>query len=78
MSLTETKLELVQIILQTEETELLEQVRQILSPVQDDWWDIISIEDKQAIEEGVLQAERGEHVSHEAVIKMVNDHFKQP
>lgn len=33
-----------------------------------DWWDLISEEEKAAIEEGIAQADRGEIIPHEEVM----------
>jgi hypothetical protein len=77
MDINETKLELVQIILKTEEVELLEQVKQILSPTGEDWWNLISEEERISIEEGLAQANQGETVPHEKVMESIRARFKK-
>ena len=77
MDINETKLELVQMILKSEEIELLEQVRQILSPsLADDWWDKITEEERASIKEGIEQADRGELISHDQAMQQINALFK--
>ena len=75
MDINETKLRLVQLILKSEEIEILDQVKQILSPLNEDWWDTISEDEKQAIKKGLEQANRGELVSHDEVKKIISDLF---
>lgn len=72
MNLQAKKLELVQLILNTEMQDVLKKVEDVLKKGQvADWWDEISEEEKQAIEKGLAEAERGELISHENVMREV-------
>jgi predicted transcriptional regulator len=72
MNLQARKLELVQMILNTDRPNLLEKVSQILKQEQEaDWWDELPISVQQAIEAGSKEADRGETTPHEEVMKDV-------
>ncbi len=72
MNLQAKKLEIVQLILNTEMQDVLKKVEDVLKKGQAaDWWDEISEEEKQAIEKGLAEAERGELISHENVMREV-------
>ena len=61
MNLQARKLELVQMILNTDQPNLLEKVSQILKQEQEaDWWDELPASLQQAIEAGSKEADRGE------------------
>ena len=42
----------------------------------DDWWDEISDKEKAAIEAGIAQADRGELIPHEQVMKKLRAKYK--
>ena len=70
MNLQARKLELVQMILNTDQPNLLEKVSQILKQEKEaDWWDELPISVQQAIEVGIKEADRGETTPHEEVMK---------
>lgn len=72
MNLQAMKLELVQMILNTDRPNLLEKVSQILKQEKEaDWWDELPISVQQAIEVGIKEADRGETTPHEEVMKEV-------
>ncbi len=72
MNLQARKLELVQMILNTDRPNLLEKVSQILKQEEEaDWWDELPISVQQAIEVGIKEADRGETTPHEEVMKEV-------
>jgi predicted transcriptional regulator len=72
MNLQSKKLELVQLILNTEKPSILTKVEAILKKEKaSDWWDEISPEEKKAIEKGLAEADRGELIPHEEVMKEV-------
>jgi predicted transcriptional regulator len=70
MNLQEKKLELVQLILHTEKPAILRKVEAVLRKEKDvDWWDEISDDERDAIEQGIKEAEAGELKSHAEVLK---------
>jgi predicted transcriptional regulator len=72
MNLQSKKLELVQLILNTEKPSILSKVEAILKKEKaSDWWDEISPEEKKAIENGLAEADKGELIPHEEVMKEV-------
>jgi len=72
MNLQARKLELVQLILNTNRPNLLEKVSQILKQEDEtDWWDELPVSVQQDIESGIKEADRGETTPHEEVKKEV-------
>lgn len=72
MNLQAKKLELVQMILNTNRPSLLDKVSKLLSQERDvDWWDELPLSVQQSIDESIKQADRGEIVSHEEIMKEV-------
>ena len=74
MDIQATKLELMQMLLNTQKEDVLAQVKAILED-ETDFWETLSVEDQQAIDEGIQQLERGESVSREEADKMIRDRF---
>lgn len=72
MNLQAKKLELVQLILNTDRPGLLEKVSQLLrQEVEPDWWNDLPESVQESIEEGSREADRGETTPHEEVMKDV-------
>jgi predicted transcriptional regulator len=70
MNLQAKKLEIVQLIINTEKPALLKVVEDILKRGQHvDWWDKIGEDEKRAIEQGLAEADRGELIPHETVMQ---------
>ena len=63
------KLELIQLVLKTEKTTVLEKVKYFLTE-SDDWWDTLSVEEKKEIELGLQDVEDGNIVDYEEVKKL--------
>ncbi len=62
MNLEARKLNLINWILSIQEEEVLSKMEKIQHE-RNDWWDSISQDDKEAIEEGIEQLDRGESIS---------------
>jgi hypothetical protein len=62
----EVKKSLIAAILQTENEEILEAIKNLLK-IEDhaDFWDQLSLEDQEAINEGIRQLDEGKSVSYE-------------
>jgi len=72
MNLQAKKLELVQMILNTKRPAILKKVEDVLKKEKvTDWWDEISEAERQAIEKGLEEADRGELIPHKEVMKEV-------
>ena len=70
MNIDATKLELVQLLLKVEEESTLYKVKSILKKeISRDWWDDLSKEEKNDIEIGIAQNEKGETTPHSEVMK---------
>ncbi len=76
MDLQAKKLELVQMILNTDRPKLLEKVSQLLKQEKEtDWWDELPVSVQQAIDAGIGEADRGEVTPHEDVMKEVRQKY---
>lgn len=63
------KLELIKLLADTEDPAILKSIRKIFKKEQKDWWDDLTVEQKEEIEEGERQIERGEFVLYEDMMK---------
>ncbi len=72
MNLQAKKLELVQMILNTEKPAVLAKVEAVFKKEKgDDWWDELGEDLKAELEESLAEADRGELIPHEEVMKEV-------
>ena len=69
MNIQSEKIELVQLLLQTNNESLIKKVKALFKNEQTDWWDEISEDEKHAIDKGTAQLDRGEGVAHSVVMK---------
>lgn len=69
MNIEATKLELMQLLLNTRKESILNKIKRIYQEESLDWWTEMSSEEQAEVEEGLKQAENGEVVSHESVMK---------
>ena len=77
MNLQAKKLELVQLILNTEKSSVLEKVEAVFKKEKgSDWWDEISEAEQKAIEKGITEAESRKLIPHEEVMKEVKEKYK--
>jgi hypothetical protein len=77
MNLQAKKLELVQLIINTKKPLTLRKVEDVLKGEKEsDWWDEISDAERQSIEKGLAEADRGELIPHETVMKEVKAKYK--
>jgi len=73
MNIEATKLELMQMLLETQKESLLLKLRKVFEEEQIDWWDEISDEEKSEIKTGLSEAENAEIVENSVVMK----HFEK-
>ena len=72
MNLQAKKLELVQLIINTKKPLTLKRVEEVLKREKEsDWWDEISQAERLSIEKGLAEADKGELIAHEVVMKEV-------
>nr|WP_287936177.1 hypothetical protein [Algoriphagus sp.] len=72
----EVKKSLIAAILQTENEEILEAIKNLLKiEDQADFWDQLSLEDQEAINEGIRQLDEGKSVSYEEAKDLIKTRF---
>jgi len=78
MNAVELKSDLHQLIDKINDVSILNAVKVLLAKGEaaTDWWDEIGQEEKQAIEKGLAEADRGEVIPHEEVMKEVKAKYK--
>lgn len=64
------KIELIQWLSTIEDHSLIEELLKFRTKKSKDWWDAISVEEKQSIEQGILEANEDKLESHSTVRKM--------
>ncbi len=70
MNLQAEKLEIVRMLLNTNDKNLIQEVKTLFKSREADWWDEMSGEQKEIILEGIAQADKGQTVPHEEAVKM--------
>lgn len=70
MNLQAEKLEIVRMLLNTNDKNLIQEVKTLFKSREADWWDEMSGEQKEIILEGIAQADQGQTVPHEEAVKM--------
>jgi len=68
MDIQSEKLQLIEWLARLKDTTILKRFITLKKEQEKDWWDEISEEEKLEIEEGLLQADRGEVVSHKSIM----------
>ncbi|MEO6176484.1 MAG: hypothetical protein ABIP27_15135 [Flavobacterium circumlabens] len=63
------KLELIKKLAETEDPSIIKSIRKIFTNKKKDWWDELTQEQKEEIELGIKQAEKGEVVSYESILE---------
>lgn len=69
MDIQATKLELMQLLLETEREDLLKKVKSLFQEDQKDWWDQLKNNEKQEVEIGLKQIDENKVKSHDEVMK---------
>lgn len=70
MDIQNTKLELISRLLNTKEERLLAKVKAVIDEEQEDWWSDMDTNEKEIIKKGIEQADQGEVIDHEKVMKL--------
>lgn len=68
MNIEATKLELMQLLLQTEKASLLAKLKKVFEE-EGDWWDELSAEEKEEINQGLKDSVEGKTTEHSEVMK---------
>ena len=69
MNIETTKLELMHLLLQTQQKSLLVKLKKVFEEEQIDWFNEMSLEEQQELKKGIDQADNQEFISHEKVMK---------
>ena len=69
MNQDRTKLEIMRLLLKITDEKALLRIKKVLEDEYSDWWDDLTTEEKQEIQLGLEQADRGEHSDLESVMK---------
>ncbi len=75
MDIQATKLELMQLLLNTQKERVLTRLKEVFEEEEVDFWDELNAEDQAAINEGLDQLDQSQHVSHESVKEDIKTHF---
>jgi len=73
MNIQATKIDLIHWLTELKDTNTLKQLKAIKEG--QDWWEMISEEDRGSIDEGLAQLDRGEGIPHEQVMKEAREKF---
>ncbi|MBN1924555.1 MAG: hypothetical protein JW798_01860, partial [Prolixibacteraceae bacterium] len=74
INLDTRKINLINWISSIEDADIIDKMEK-LKKEKTDWWDTLKSEDKQAIEEGIAQLDRGEFLSHSQVRENIKEKF---
>lgn len=74
MNLDTRKINLINWISSVQETDIIDEIEKIQKE-KTDWWDILSKEDKQALEEGLEQLDKGESLTRSQVRDKIKEKF---
>ncbi len=70
MNIETTKLELMHLLLQTQQESLLIKLKKVFDEELGDWWDEMSFEEQQQVDKGLEQANNQEYTSHNEAMKL--------
>lgn len=69
MSIEAKKIELMHLLLQTQKESLLAKLKKVFDEEQGDWWSEMSKDEQQEIKIGLKEADKGEYIANETVMK---------
>ncbi|HCA83511.1 MAG TPA: hypothetical protein DEP18_06960 [Flavobacteriales bacterium] len=77
MSIAITKVELAKRLLETDDIGIINHIKAIFESRSSDWWDELPDEVKKQVEKGIREADRGEGIPHEQVMKKYSKWLKR-
>ena len=77
MNIQAEKLELIERIIQLENQDILQQIKEMLTEPSSDWWEQINEQEKNAIEVGLKQAEQQEGIPHQEALQQIQAQRKK-
>jgi hypothetical protein len=72
MDIQAEKIELVKLILSTDDTGLINKIKSLFKDKEENWWNELPLSVKQGINESIEQANRGEFISYNDVKREVS------
>ena len=72
MDIQTTKLELLKIILEDENSEFIQRVADFVKKEKNDFWDELSLSEQEEIKSGIQELDRGERISYESFLKKIS------
>ena len=72
MDMQTSKIELAKLILSIDSPELIEKIRQLLVNEQSDWWQTLTPTEKEEIELGLKQLEKGQRIAIEDTLRKIS------
>lgn len=72
MDIQTTKLELLKIILENENSEFIRKVADFVKREKSDFWDELSFSEQNEIKKGIKELENGKRVSYESFLKKIS------
>ncbi|WP_197684899.1 hypothetical protein [Proteiniphilum saccharofermentans] len=70
IEMLDEKLALIQWISTVDDFSVIERIKKIREEETEDWWNSISVEEKESIEKGIIDADNGNVVQHSEVRKL--------
>ena len=80
MSTAELKSTLHKLIVETDDIDILAQIKEVffaLKSGQLDWADLLSDKERRMMEKGIIQADKGQLISHEQMRKNIKEWIKE-
>jgi hypothetical protein len=77
MDIQAEKIELAKLILNTNDTGLINKIKSLFKDKDENWWDELPASVKLGVNESIEQANRGEFISYDEVKKEVSALFKK-
>ena len=65
------KIQLMKLLLETEDVSIIESIKQVFQKSKKDWWEELSEKQQEAIEKGFEEIDRGESYSFEEVMNIL-------
>ena len=72
MDIQTTKLELLKIILENENSEFIQRVADFVKKEKNDFWNELSLSEQEEIKSGIQELDRGERISYESFLKKIS------
>lgn len=68
MNIEATKLELMQLLLQTQKESLLKKLKNVFEEENIDWWNDMNLQEQEEINIGIAQADKAEYIEDQTVM----------